>query len=198
MSAALAAAEAGLTVAVLEKDSLLGGGTCLSYGGIWVGGNHVAKAAGIPDSREAVLDYMRFVAGGAADDELMATFIDQSPVAIEFFARCGVEFQLTRGLADHYYPVAPGSTADGRSIEPVPISTDALGAWGDKDSRCLHRPAHSDGRGIHHLGRRRQLQQLGSRAGRRTAGQERIKANGPALIVHFVKAAAASRGRGLS
>ena len=132
VSAALAAAEMGLTVALFEKDDLLGGGTCLSYGGIWVGDNHVARTQGISDSRAAILDYMRFVAGGAADDDLMATFIDQSPIATEFFARCGVEFQLTRGLADHYYPVAPGSTADGRSIEPVPISTDELGEWGAK------------------------------------------------------------------
>src|SRR5262245_22073805 len=94
VAAALAAAEAGLSVVLLEKDSLIGGGTCLSYGGIWVGCNHLAKAEGIPDSREAVLDYMRFVAGEAADDELMATFIDRSPGAIEFFARCGIAFQL--------------------------------------------------------------------------------------------------------
>ena len=64
VSAALAAADAGLSVAVFEKDDLIGGGTCLSYGGIWVGCNHLARAAGIPDTREAVRDYMRFVAGG--------------------------------------------------------------------------------------------------------------------------------------
>jgi 3-oxosteroid 1-dehydrogenase len=101
VAAALAAAEAGLSVAVLEKDSLIGGGTCLSYGGVWVGCNHIANAAGIPDSRDAVLNYMRFVAGGAADDELMQTYVDQAPIAIEFFSQNGVEFQLTPGLADH-------------------------------------------------------------------------------------------------
>ena len=77
VSAALAAAEAGLSVAVFEKDDLIGGGTCLSYGGVWVGCNHLAKAAKIPDTREAVRDYMQFVAGGAAEDDLMDTFIDQ-------------------------------------------------------------------------------------------------------------------------
>ena len=41
VSAALAAAELGLSVALVEKDDLLGGGTCLSYGGIWVGDNHL-------------------------------------------------------------------------------------------------------------------------------------------------------------
>jgi 3-oxosteroid 1-dehydrogenase len=187
VSAALAAAELGLTVALLEKDTQLGGGTALSYGGIWVGCNHVARAAGIPDSRAAVLDYMRFVAGGAADDELMAAFIDQAPIAIEFFARCGIEFQLTRGLADHYYPVAPGSTADGRSIEPVPISTRVLGSWG----ACI-RDSFIDPRIL-------TVEEFVTWGGvvnynnwdhARVAERRRkeIKANGPALIIHFMRA----------
>jgi 3-oxosteroid 1-dehydrogenase len=186
VAAALAAAESGLSVAILEKDSLIGGGTCLSYGGVWVGCNHIATAAKIPDSREAVLEYMRFVAGGAADDELMQTYVDQAPIAIEFFSRCGVEFQLTPGLADHYYPVAPGSTMTGRSIEPVPISTRVLGKWGDKirdafiDSRNLTVDEFTSWGGVvnynnwdHAL------------INERVANS--VKANGPALIIHFVK-----------
>jgi succinate dehydrogenase/fumarate reductase flavoprotein subunit len=187
VAAALAAAEAGLSVALFEKDAFVGGGTCLSYGGIWVGCNHLAKAAGISDSRNAVHEYMRFVAGGAADDKLMATYIDQSPVAIDFFSRCGVAFQLTRGLADHYYPVAPGSTADGRSIEPAPISTDELGDWGPKirdsfvDPRILTVEEFTTWGGVVNYN---------NWDHERIAGRikNRIKANGPALIAHFVKA----------
>ena len=161
VSAALAATELGMQVAVFEKDQLIGGGTCLSYGGIWAGCNHVAKAAGIPNSREATLEYMRFVAGNSADDELMQAFVDNAPIAIEFFDHCGVAFQITHGLADHYYPVAPGSTADGRSFEPVPISTRELGEWGSKIREFVHRAADFDCRGILQVGRRRQLSELG-------------------------------------
>ena len=186
VAAALAAAEAGLSVAVLEKDSLIGGGTCLSYGGVWVGCNHLANAAGITDSREAVLDYMRFVAGGAADDELMETYVDHAPVAVKFFSRCGVEFQLTPGLADHYYPVAPGSTMNGRSIEPVPISTRVLGKWGDKvrdafiDSRNLTVEEFTSWGGIVNYNNWDHAQ-INERV------KNSVKANGPALIIHFVK-----------
>ena len=187
VAAALAAAEAGFTVALFEKDALIGGGTALSYGGIWAGCNHVARAAGIADSRAAVLDYMRFVAGGAADDDLLVTFVDQAPIAIEFFARCGVAFQLTRGLADHYFPVAPGSTADGRSIEPVPIATRELGPWGALvrnsfiDSRILSVEEFVAWGGVVNYNSWDHARITERR-------KQDIKANGPALIIHFIKA----------
>jgi 3-oxosteroid 1-dehydrogenase len=130
LSTALAAAEAGLSVVVLEKDVLLGGGTALSHGGLWAGCNHIGRELGIPDSRAAVLDYMRFVAGGAADDALLTTFVDAAPVALAFFARCGIGIRLLDNFPDHYYPVAPGSTAVGRSLEAAPVSIADLGEWG--------------------------------------------------------------------
>jgi 3-oxosteroid 1-dehydrogenase len=193
VSAALAAADAGLSVALLEKDALFGGGTSLSYGGIWVGCNHVGLQAGFPDSREAVLDYMRFVAGGAADDELMQTFVDEAPRAIAHFARCGVVFQLTHGLADHYYPVAPGSTADGRSIEPAPISTRELGEWGSKirdafiDRRILTVEEFTSWGGVVNYNNWDHARVADRRA-------NDVKCNGPALIVHFMKALLARGG----
>jgi 3-oxosteroid 1-dehydrogenase len=187
LSASLAAAEAGLSVAVFEKDDLIGGGTCLSYGGIWVGCNHLAKAAKIPDTRQAVLDYMRFVAGDSADDHLMDTFIDQSPVAVEFFDQCGIGFQLTKDLADHYYPVAPGSTANGRSFEPQPISVNELGDLGPKirdsfiDPRITTVEEFTSWGGVvnHNNWDHAKIDERRKKS---------IKTNGPALITHFVKA----------
>src|ERR1700749_2051357 len=66
LATALAAADAGLDVIVCEKDSLIGGGSALAHGGLWAACNHVAQAEGLTDTREAGLDYMRFVAGHAA------------------------------------------------------------------------------------------------------------------------------------
>ena len=51
LSAALAAHALGLEPIVLEKAAALGGGTVHSYGLIWVGQNHLAKAAGHADTR---------------------------------------------------------------------------------------------------------------------------------------------------
>src|ERR1041384_5031143 len=60
LAGALAAHEHGLKPVVLEKASLLGGGTVNSYGLIWVGQNHLGTAAGHDDNREDVIAYMRF------------------------------------------------------------------------------------------------------------------------------------------
>jgi succinate dehydrogenase/fumarate reductase flavoprotein subunit len=187
LSAALAAAESGLSVAVFEKDCVIGGGTSLSYGGIWVGCNHIAKASGIEDSLEAVREYMRFVAGGSADDELLETFIQNSPAIAEFYQGCGIKFQLTRGFADHYYPIAPGSVSTGRMFEPEPISLDEVGDLGPRirdpivDPRLLTVEEISRWGGMtnhpnwdHAVIEHRK--------------KNRIRANGPALIIHFVKA----------
>lgn len=187
LSTALAAAESGLTVAVLEKDVLLGGGTALSHGGLWAGCNHISRAQGICDSRAATLDYMRFVAGGAEDDHLLTTFVDAAPIALQFFARCGIGIRLLDGFPDHYYPVAPGSTAVGRSLEATPVSLSELGDWAPliRDSFIdPHRASVSEfiswGGLVNRKNRNHAL------VAEREAKQ--IRTCGAALIAHFLKA----------
>ena len=64
LSAALAAHEAGLKPALIEKAEKLGGTTADSYGLIWVGNNHLMRAAGDTDPREDIIEYMKFLGGG--------------------------------------------------------------------------------------------------------------------------------------
>ncbi|MFN6956866.1 MAG: FAD-dependent oxidoreductase, partial [Acetobacteraceae bacterium] len=60
--AALTAARRGLSVTVLEKTGRLGGTTAMSGAGTWVPANHHAAAAGIADSAEEALAYIRAAA----------------------------------------------------------------------------------------------------------------------------------------
>src|SRR5512144_1083473 len=78
LAGALAAHELGLRPIVLEKATLLGGGTVHSYGLVWVGQNHLARDAGIADSQDDVLAYMRFLGGGAVDEHRLAAFVERS------------------------------------------------------------------------------------------------------------------------
>src|SRR5712671_5669206 len=94
LAGALAAHELGLRPLVLEKASLIGGGTVNSYGLIWVGQNHLAEVAGYDDSRDDVIAYMRFLSGGFLDEERMATFVDRGREALKFFEACGIRFRL--------------------------------------------------------------------------------------------------------
>jgi len=132
LAGALAAHELGLRPVVLEKAGTLGGGTVNSYGLIWVGQNHLAQAAGYSDTRAEVIAYLRFLGGGALDDDRMSTFVDRSPEALKFFERCGVRFRVVHGLTDHYYGKSPGSRAVGRSLEVDLISGFDLGEWRDR------------------------------------------------------------------
>ncbi|MBV8118512.1 MAG: FAD-dependent oxidoreductase, partial [Alphaproteobacteria bacterium] len=132
LAAALAAHELGLRPVVLEKASTLGGGTINSYGLIWVGQNHLAQGAGYDDTRDEVVAYMRFLGGGALDDDRMSTFVDRSPEALRFFERCGVRFRVIHGLTDHYYGRSPASHAAGRSVEVDLISGFELGDWRER------------------------------------------------------------------
>ena len=131
LAGALAAQALGLQSVVLEKAAALGGGTVHSYGLVWVGPNHLARDAGIADSRDEVLAYMRFLGGGNVDERRLLTFVDRAPEALKFFADCGIRFQLVRGVTDHYYDSAPGSHSAGRTVEAELISGDELGDWRD-------------------------------------------------------------------
>jgi 3-oxosteroid 1-dehydrogenase len=132
LAGALAAYELGLRPILLEKASRLGGGTVHSYGLIWVGQNHLAQNAGISDSRDEVVAYLRFLGGGNIDEDRMAAFVDSSPAALKFFENCGVRWQLVRGLTDHYYGKSPGAHAIGRSVEAELISGFDLGDWRER------------------------------------------------------------------
>ncbi|MGZ3410321.1 MAG: FAD-dependent oxidoreductase [Xanthobacteraceae bacterium] len=132
LSAALAAHEHGLSVLVLEKDDKVGGGTTESAGLIWIGDNHLARAAGYSDSKADIERYTRFLAGGEEVDANFNAFYGRADEALAFFERCGLTFQLTRGISDHYFGVAPGARPEGRSLEATLISGHDLGEWRDR------------------------------------------------------------------
>lgn len=132
LCAALAAHAHGLSAVVLEKGSKAGGGTTYSYGGLWIGGTHLQREAGLEDDHDDIVAYMRHLGAGYEVPAQQQVYIDEGPRALEYFAGLGVPFQLVRGLPDHYHGHAPGSRAEGRMIETALISTDDLGDWKDK------------------------------------------------------------------
>ncbi|MEX0407280.1 FAD-dependent oxidoreductase [Aquibium sp. LZ166] len=131
LSAALSAAKAGLKVVILEKSDKLGGGTSVSHGGIWVGKNHLASAAGYADSRDDILAYMRFVGGDQIREDNMVAYVDWSPRVLTILEDWGLKFSVLKGVSDHYFPIAPGSKEAGRTIEPALISANDLGELKD-------------------------------------------------------------------
>ena len=142
LATALAAKAKGLRPLVIEKADKIGGGSTNSYGLIWIGNNHLARAAGIADSRDDVLAYMRFVAGGEAVEANLLAYVDRAPEALRFFEAAGIRFELTRRGVDHYMGIAPGAKAEGRIVEAALISAYELGPWRERVRRSAVQPCY--------------------------------------------------------
>ncbi|MFT3864978.1 MAG: FAD-dependent oxidoreductase [Solirubrobacterales bacterium] len=133
LTAALAAAVEGASVAVFEKAELLGGTTALSGGTIWIPGNRAAREAGVEDSEEAGLTYLADLSMGMILPELAAALVEGGPRFVDFVeANTALEFQLVGGYPD-YHPERPGGLAEGgRSIEVSLFPFAELGGWADR------------------------------------------------------------------
>ena len=132
LSAALAAADAGRRVAVLERTDSIGGTTAVSGGGVWMPGNHVAGAG---DSREEALAYMRRLGGGRADDELMTRYVDEGPEILSGLeGRTRLRFRPMSW--PDYHPEMEGARTAGRMIEPALFDLAHLGDWSERLRRA--------------------------------------------------------------
>lgn len=131
LSAALAAAADGAKVIVLEKSHVLGGTTAMSAAGTWVPANHHMLAAGIPDSAEETLTYLRATAPpgwAATEDALWQALAESSAPMLRFIED---NTPLVFELVNHpdFYVEAPGGKLHGRMVSPTLISRYILGRW---------------------------------------------------------------------
>ena len=126
LASALWAAHRGLKAAVVEKAPVVGGATAYSYGGLWAPNNKLQRAAGMEDSDEQGLAYLRFLSGGFAEEEKMQLYVKEAAATIEAFAQLGIPFRIIEGLPDHYFPGADGSLGPGRTLEVAPLPKKAL------------------------------------------------------------------------
>ncbi len=150
MTAALTAADLGLSVVVVEKAGSFGGSTARSGGGIWAPGNAVLRAAGVTDTPDQARAYLAHVAGADVPAGLREAFLEHGPAMLDLvLARTPLRLAWVPGYAD-YYPEAPGGLACGRSVEPVPMDGRRAGRRAGPAEPAL--PA-DPGRGGDHPGR---------------------------------------------
>ena len=134
LAAALAAAVHGAKVIVLEKSGVLGGTTAMSSAGTWVPANHHMLAAGLTDSAEETLTYLRATAppGWAeTEDELWQALAENSAPMLRFLED---HTPLVFELVNHpdLYVEATGGKLFGRMVSPTLISRYILGRLWNK------------------------------------------------------------------
>ncbi len=128
MTAALVAKDHGAEVILIEKGAFYGGTTAMSGGGIWVPNNHLMKKAGLQDSPEEALTYLRAITEGKVSEERLRAYVNAGPEMIRYLEmHSHVRFQVVPGYSD-YYPSIPGSKpGGGRTLEAVPFNARNLG-----------------------------------------------------------------------
>jgi 3-oxosteroid 1-dehydrogenase len=132
--AALAAADAGARVLVLEKQERVGGSTAMSGGIVWIPDNPLLRAEGVRDSYEDAMAHFEAVVGDvgpASTPERRHAFLTAGPEMVSYLQGQGVGFVRCPGYSD-YYSNAKGGHDDGRGIEPVPFDGRVLGDWLDR------------------------------------------------------------------
>jgi succinate dehydrogenase/fumarate reductase flavoprotein subunit len=128
MTAALVAAEEGLSVLLCEKHAQVGGTTATSGGTLWIPGNSQAARAGIPDPVERGRAYLEREIGNHIRRDLLDAFLESGPRAVDYLeARTELCFDPARGHPDYHWD-APGSAIDGRALVTRPFDGRLLGA----------------------------------------------------------------------
>ncbi|WP_342642372.1 FAD-dependent oxidoreductase [Rhodoligotrophos ferricapiens] len=134
LSAALRAAVGGLSVIILEKSDKLGGTSAMSGAGTWIPANHIARQAGIEDSPEEALTYIRSASPPGwqeKEDALWQAFVAAAPRMLEFIEReTPLRFALTE--EPDIFSERPGGKVRGRMLSPKPLSRRLLGPYAGK------------------------------------------------------------------
>jgi 3-oxosteroid 1-dehydrogenase len=127
MTAAVVASIEGGSSLVIEKTGFFGGTTAMSGGVIWIPNNDGMARAGIPDSEEDALLYLKAVVGPAVSEEKLLSYVRRAPEMVRYLEQhTPLAFDAAARYAD-YYPEQPGGKSGGRSMEPRPISWRKLG-----------------------------------------------------------------------
>ncbi|MGE0384149.1 MAG: FAD-dependent oxidoreductase [Gammaproteobacteria bacterium] len=90
--AALAAAEGGAEVVLVEKTARTGGSSRMSAGSFAFAGTDLQRAAGIHDSPESLVAELTRVSGGRADPALVGLYVERQADTFEWLGAHGVKF----------------------------------------------------------------------------------------------------------
>lgn len=185
LSSAIKAHDEGKSVIVLEGSDKLGGVTSYSWGQVWVGNNHLQQINDIPDSKSEVIDYLNFVSGGYAKNDLQNALVDNSIIACRYYEEnAGIKWQIIKDYQDYYFGKAPGAKSHGRFLDVEPFDGSLLGELKDSLRRSPHCPW-----GITHD----ELMEIGliSDEGKKLFSERRKNdyfTMGPGLIAYLLKA----------
>ena len=127
MATAIRAADRGGAPLLIEKTHLYGGSSAMSGGSLWIPNNHLMAAAGVSDSPDEALTYLKHLTRGEVPEQKLARYVETAPVMLRYMHdRAGLHMQSMLTYTD-YYPETPGGKPGGRSVEPHHFDARRLG-----------------------------------------------------------------------
>jgi len=187
LTAALSAHGHGASVLVLEKAPQLGGTSAWSGGMIWIPNNSLMRAAGLDDSREQALTYLRGLSHELIPEDLAASYIDHGPEMVDWLLQhTPVQFVMVAEFPD-YHPEFPGGKPQGgRSLECPLMSFRELGEHAERVTVGSNYGTAPVTMAESNLGRAEPVPVSPAEMARRQ--QEDLRGCGQALIGHLLKA----------
>ena len=137
MVTAIVAHDLGISALLVEKTAEYGGNSAMSGGAMWVPCNVKMREAGVEDSREDALTYLRTVTRGMVPDDKIVTYIDTCNEMLDYVlgkTHLRAEPMLTY---PDYFADEPGGKSGGRALEPEHFDARRLG----DDFYLLREPA---------------------------------------------------------
>jgi succinate dehydrogenase/fumarate reductase flavoprotein subunit len=129
MAAALAAAERGLQVLIVEKSAYVGGSTARSGGALWLPASQILEEDGADDTMPRASAYLQSAVAGTAPPQRSAEFLAHLRETVDMLRRTTpLRFMWAPNYSD-YHPEHPGGTAAGRTCECKPFDTSVLGRY---------------------------------------------------------------------
>lgn len=125
LTAAIAAADRGAEVLVIEKGSRFGGTTATSGGVLWIPNSHRAAAAGQADSPEDAMRYIQALASDVAPERIRA-FVENAPRMLRYLEE-HADLRYDAIPYTDYHAELPGGRLGYRSHEPQPLDGRLLG-----------------------------------------------------------------------
>jgi 3-oxosteroid 1-dehydrogenase len=127
MTTAICAHDRGAGTLIIEKTDQYGGSSAMSGGSLWIPNNHLMSPAGIDDSREDALAYLKHITRGEVADEKLEEYVDVAPEMMRYMTeKTQLELVCMPKYAD-YYPESPGGRPGGRSCEADHFDAKLLG-----------------------------------------------------------------------
>lgn len=143
-TAAITAKKEGLKTLLLEKETVFGGASALSGGGVWIPNNRYLQQAGVADTFAEAKQYLDSTIGNRVAEDVKETYLKRGIEMLDYLHDTSehMRFAYAKDYSD-YYPQLPGGKGHGRSIEPLLFDLKKLTNW-----KMIMRPPTIDTKGF--------------------------------------------------